>query len=297
MSLVAVGIKHFSRTSKLEQLLRSINSSVINKVYIADDGKDTKQKYKLYNSSYEFDLEVLDLEFDTGLGYGRKKIVENLSEDYLLLVDNDMVLPQNIDILLDQLELNPKLGGVSGCLIEDDQIRAMTHDLFEVGDLLVRDIREKKEIQYIAGHPFVEFDLVPNAAMFRRECVKEYTWDENYKIGFEHLDFYLGHKKQTDWKFGVSPQVMFQHNPGGDTDYLKKRQAESRLKDSKHYFLEKWGYTNISNIRGSWFTTYQPGLNPVDHVGSAILRASTFTPPAIQKRIAAIERWSKDHLF
>lgn len=245
MDRVAAGVKVFSRADKLRDLLQSLEGIDIGKVYVADDGKPSDKKSRIYNAEYDFDLQVIDLEYDAGLGYGRNEIVDRMSEDFLLLVDADHEVPTNVGILKDQLEASPELGGVSGMLLENGRLKASAHDLHEEGETLVRDIREEKQRESIAGHPVIKFDFLPNSALFRRECLADYSWDPNFVIGWEHLDFYIGHKLKTDWKFGVCPSVLFEHSPGGGETYLVNRKNREKLLTSKEYLLSKWDYDQI----------------------------------------------------
>jgi hypothetical protein len=256
MSEIAVGATVFQRENKVANLLESINTnSPITKVYLGDNGKITERKQEIYSKDYEFELEVLDLEFDSGLGHSRRKIVEQSEEPYLLIVDSDVEIPNNVSDLYTLLNHRPELGGVGGVLIESDQIRSDCHDLFEDGPLLIKDIRESKQVQEVADLPLVEFDQIQNVALYRRECLEDYCWDSSYTIGWEHTDFFVGHKKRTEWSFAVCPEVMFRHYPGGDTAYLSKRQNNERIRQTKKYFLEKWGYEQVLIGQVNWLQT------------------------------------------
>lgn len=257
MSSIALGSVVFKRTGRVEKLLSSIGPP-IEKVYIADNGEITPERRRIYDRDYPFELDVLDLEYDSGLGHGRNEIVERLSEDYLVVVDCDMTVPDDVEFLSDQLDSRPDLGGVSGVLFEGGNVIGACCDLYEAGDVLIKDIRGSKQPQYISGKPFVEFDFIPNAAMFRRECLEEYSWDPEYKFGAEHLDFFLAHKKRTDWGFGTCPSVVFPHFPGGDAEYMSARVGEGgrKPKRSKEYFLEKWGYRHILKIQPNWIESF-----------------------------------------
>lgn len=256
MSEIAVGATVFDRRNKIESLLDSIGSELpINTVYIADNGCIDEQKTQIYGKEYPFDIEVLDLEYDSGLGHSRREIVNRSNEEYLLIVDNDVEIPYNVTELHTILENRTDLGGVGGVLIETSRIRSDCHDLFNRGSILIKDIREAKTVQEVAGSPLIEFDQIQNVTLYRRECLEDYCWDPKYKIGWEHTDFFIGHKKQTQWSFAVCPEVMFHHNPGGDTSYISKRKSKDRLQESKEYFLEKWGYEQVLNGQVNWLQT------------------------------------------
>ena len=112
---------------------------------------------------------------------------------------------------------------------------------------------------------FIEFDFIPNAAVFRKDCLEEYSWDPNYTIGGEHLDFYVGHWKETDWRFGICPNVSFQHFPGGSPEYLTERTNTNKLRASYQYFGEKWGYSFLE--RGQQFCSLEVPEKRVARLG------------------------------
>ncbi|PCR91574.1 hypothetical protein CP557_14165 [Natrinema ejinorense] len=239
---VALGVKVFSRTEKLETLLESVPGDHYETVYVADDGR-TEERSHLYERAWPFALEVIDLPYDAGLGVGRNAIVDALSEEYLTIVDSDHEVPPNADVLVRQLEARPEFGGISGLLLEHGTIQGLCHDLSEDGDVLVRETGSKTAA-IVAGYPLVAFDFVPNVATFRRACLEEQGWDERYVIGREHLDFFVAHRA-TDWRFGTCPAVLFPHRPGGGGEYDSNRLDPAKLLASKSYFREKWGYDQV----------------------------------------------------
>lgn len=259
MDDIAVCVTVFKRVEKVDALLHSIDPKFISRVYIADDGEWTDRKEAVYGQDFPFDLEVFDLEFDAGLGAGRNKIVQESTEEYLLLMDSDMKMPGNTDVLLQQLEADPGLGGICGLFLESDRIYSSgCLDIYEEDKTCKFEIRERKETELLANYPFVQFDMIANAALFRRDCLEDYSWDPEYVIGIEHMDFYVGHMRQSDWRFGLSPSVHFPHDPGGSLEYLSHRHSDSKYDDSKNYFLDKWGYVELGPIQHRWLNTYDP---------------------------------------
>lgn len=240
---MAISVKVFNRTEKLEALLESVPAEVYETVYVADDGH-TGERTHLYEREWPFDLEVLDLPYDAGVGVGRNAILERVEEEFLTVVDSDHEVPANVDVLARQLEARPEFGGISGLLVEHGRIQGLCHDLYEEDGVLVRDTGPKVA-ETVADYPFVEFDFVPNVVTFRRECLEELAWDEHYVIGRDHLDFFVGHWRETDWRFGTCPSVLFPHHPGGGSEYESNRLNPEKLLAGKSYFLEKWGYDGI----------------------------------------------------
>lgn len=295
MSEIAVGSTVFQREEKVAGLLNSIPSdSLIDTVYLGDNGENTERKDEIYTKQYPFKLTVLDLEYDSGLGHSRRRIVEESDEPYLLIVDSDIEIPHNVKLLYTILQQRDDLGGVGGILIEEDQIRSDCYDLFENGSLLLKDIREPKQVQNVAGAPLITFDQIQNVAMYRRECVEDYCWDSAYTIGWEHTDFFIGHKKQTSWSFGVCPEVMFRHYPGGDTSYTDKRLSKQRLKETKRYFLNKWGYRQVFNGQVNWLQT-NGGLPSKQRLVEQFIKHGVLSlPPSVQATIIELRDTIRD---
>jgi len=246
---MAMSVKVFNRTEKLETLLESVPTDEYETVYVADDGR-TEERAHLYEREWQFDLEVLDLPYDAGVGVGRNAILDALEEEFLTVVDSDHEVAPNADVLARQLKERPEFGGVSGLLLEHGRIQGLCHDFYEEDDVLVRDTGPKTT-ETVAEYPLVEFDFVPNVVTFRRECLEELAWDENYVIGRDHLDFFVGHWRETDWQFGTCPSVLFPHYPGGGSEYDANRLNPEKLLAGKSYFLDKWGYEGIV-ARGFW---------------------------------------------
>lgn len=251
---IAVGTKVFTRDEQLRQLLRSVPAAV-DTFYVADDGEPTELKEQIYSAEYDFTLEVIDLEYDAGLGAGRAAIVERLSEDFLAIVDTDHRFPPNFETLLDVLRGEERLGGVAGAIVEPERGRYYieAQDFTEDESTLVRSpTLEEKRIELAGRHPVVRFDFIPNAALFRRECLEDYCWDPAYVIEREHADFYVGHWRRTDWEFAVCPSVVFEHYPGGDETYLRERGSPQKEEESHQYFLEKWNYERDDSRSFVW---------------------------------------------
>jgi glycosyltransferase involved in cell wall biosynthesis len=263
---VAIGTKLFSRINDVERLLSSI-PDWISTVYIADDGKSSPEKEAIYDRPYPFDLQIINLEYDAGVGAGRNAIVENLSEEYIFIVDPDHEIPTDAELLYQQLSNSPQLGGIGGLIFEPDRDRlySQARDFQEQdtksGTVLLSKVPSNKEINTVAGAPLAHFDWIPNATLFRRECLFKQAWDSEYVTNYEHEDFYVAHWKRTDWDFAISPSVCFPHYPGGDTEYRVARHDPDKTAHSKTYFLNKWGYEELNSIGDPWINVNSTTLS------------------------------------
>jgi len=292
MTEVALGVPVFKRTERLESLLESV-PEYINTVYIADDGNISDRRH-VYNKNFDFYLKVLELEYDSGLGKKRAEIVNALEEPYLLVVDSDHIIPQNASILRDQLESNQDLGGISGVLNEYGSLRAGAHNLYEESGYLKRDIRGTPDQIDTSIYPLYKFDFIPNVAVFRSECLQDYYWDPEYVIGKDHVDFYVGHLRNSGWKFAVNPCVVFDHYPGGSENYLQNRQQTEKHHKSEQYFLDKWGYNGIIRIQHRWIDSYSAEQEFAGLLHSGLRMTLRQLPNSMSMRlINIINRFSK----
>ncbi|WP_254822983.1 glycosyltransferase family 2 protein [Haloglomus halophilum] len=257
---VAAGVPVLQRTSDLRRFLSSAIESPIDTVIVADNG-NSGERQSLYQKSYPFDLEILDLQYDIGIGACRRAVAEACDDEYLLVVDNDMEVPHNIEILVDILKAAPNLGAVSGILLENERVRSGCRNLFIeelFGDrqALTLDIRTPPEVESVVGHPIAKFDFLTNAAIVKSECYADYCWD-NEMIDREHLDFYTGHYFETNWEFAVCPAVTFPHHKQSNNKYRwQHRDGTSKQESADVRFKRKWGFDKIwGGTRTEWIDT------------------------------------------
>lgn len=271
-SSTAVGVPVFKRTEALRRCLNSVPDAVVDRVIIADNGR-SENREQLYNRDWAFELTVLELEYNSGIGACRAAIADELAEDYLIVVDNDMILPSASELIQLQtaVEYDSLLGGVSGILAERNRIRSGCSNLHEETSLfgnvlLVHSIRDDVEIERIKPTLHIaRFDKLTNAAILRQDCIEDYSWDRRYPMG-EHLDFYLGHYHRTDWEFAVCPTVVFDHQKGRYPTYREEIRGSgthyNRMQSTvKQLNSKKWGYERIVyGSRPDWIDTSESSI-------------------------------------
>ncbi len=254
MKDITVGIKSFLRPNKIDRCLESLRGRGFSKVVVADDGKIDNNKQHIYEKHRRhLNLELLRLEKDSGLAYGRNKAFEHCNTKYFLLLDDDQVVRGRIRVLKKILENDESLGGISPYLCEIGDVRCSATNLFLFDNYIVKHANGPLSTETIDGYTYYKFEQIPNGTLFKSEVLNDAKWDPFYKIGKEHIDFYLNHKINTKWSFAVTPYAMFDHYPSSSKNNYGKRYRgkEARLKRSENYFKKKW---NISRIyRGRYF--------------------------------------------
>lgn len=244
---IAVGVPMFMRDEALHRLLNSV-PEYVSTVYIAENGEE--QDRALYHDEWPFELDVLRLPVDCGIGHCRAALTNAVEETYIWIGDSDMEFVRDEDLrtLRTVLERNPDLGGVAGWLIEGDVVRAGARDLLVEEETIIKTAANPE----IEGDeiPFARFDFIPQAALFRTAVFEDYDYDPRMQSS-EHVDFFYGHRQRTDWDFASTPTVMIQHNRQINQEY---RQSE---RGGNHVDLDllegKWGVRNtVPGDRPDW---------------------------------------------
>lgn len=238
--LVTIGTTGFLRDLCLKRLLESIDDSPFGgRVIVADQNKQLPDFYD------NFDIEILDLDFDVGASRVKNEVVDNLNTKYMLWFDDDAVFVYETLIgLVERMENNPEFGWISPYLWEIDKGRYETHtgDYMKGGNTILRKILTPQDID-----GFCEADSPSQVGLYRTDLFNDVRWPDEVKTRREHTMFAL-RVKETDWKTGFDPEVAFKHggcpNPPG-YDEFRNRSEKPQKK-----FREETGFANISFFEG-----------------------------------------------
>lgn len=275
---IAAGVPMYSRESALRQFLDSV-PDYVEVVYVADNGPE--QDRDCYHEDWPFELKVLHLEHDIGIGACRAAIADACDERYLWLGDCDMQILRYDDLRLLRsiLDANPELGGVSGWLLEERAVRAGARNLHIQGDAAIKTV---DDIPTPDGDPvpFATFDFIPQAGLFRTVIYDEYCYDPDMDSS-EHFDFFFAHKQLNEWVFASTPAVLTVHNRNIDPEYRQKERGGNHVDES--VLDQKWGISRIEpGPKTDWAQVRDLGLK-----ADAFDLVKRTTPPAVWLRIKA----------
>lgn len=245
----------YARETALRQFLESVPEYVAT-VYVADNGPE--QDRAVYAEPWPFDLEVLHLEHDVGIGACRAAIAVACTEPYLWVGDCDMAFVDETDLrtLRDVLESHPDLGGVSGWLLEDRAIRAGARDLETVGDSAIKEANGA-EMEHDPV-PFARFDFIPQAGLFRTAIYEDYSYDPEVR-STEHFDFFYAHRQLGEWEFASTPAVVIRHDRNIDTEYRESQRGGGHV--DRDVLAAKWGIEHVEpGARADWAAVHGHGL-------------------------------------
>jgi len=237
---IAVGTPFYSRTTALQNLLKSIPDYVTT-VYIADNGP--ADPTDAYPDTHGYTIESLTLPFDAGIGACRRAITDVVEEPYLFMCDSDMELIHSNDLktLKQILTQHSDVGAAAAWLIEPPTVRAGARNLKEVNGTAIKHVPTNPGVTRDPV-PFATFEFIPQSCLFKTEVFDDYTYDPDIRSS-EHFDFFYGHKHHdTGWTWASTPTVQVVHNRNIDMEYRETRgQNHMDLEQT----AEKWGITNI----------------------------------------------------
>lgn len=252
-SKIAIGIKTFMREESLFKTLDSIEKHFpyAYRLYIADDGAISDEKEYRYQRLEVQGHVVIRLPFNSGIPIGRNAIVQRVTEDYVLIMDDDICFTdsKSIERMKQVLDSEDDIGLCAGMIYQENGGEyfgghAYSHGLsleIERGVLYRRSSQGK--LSKANGVLFNYADQVVNFFLAKRTLFENVTWDNRIKVEYEHMDFFLN-LKQTRWKATVCLNTRLTHSHQLELDPFYVRH---RISAPTSYFYAKYGIDGILN--------------------------------------------------
>lgn len=248
---IAIGIKTFLREKSLFETLDAIEKyfPYPYRLYIADDGGTTDEKDYRYGKLQAKGHEIIRLPFNCGISVGRNEIIKRITEDYLLMMDDDIVLQdsESVKHMKSVLDSSDDIGICSGILTarNGEYIGNENYQKglrFELDRGLLFRYPAHREIHKADGSMYVFADQVVNFFLAKRAVFNDAKWDNRIKVEWEHIDFFLTLQK-TRWKAVACLDAKAVHlNPINDPTYNYYRRSVTN-----QYFFQKHDIHNVIN--------------------------------------------------
>ncbi len=252
-SKIAIGIKTFLREESLFKTLDSIEKHFpyAYRLYIADDGAISDEKEYRYQRLEVQGHVVIRLPFNSGIPIGRNAIIRRVTEDYVLIMDDDICFTdsKSIEKMKQVLDSEDDIGLCAGMIYQENNgecfgghtySRGLALEI-ENGVLYRRSSREK--LTKVNGVLFNYADQVVNFFLAKRTLFKNITWDNRIKVEYEHMDFFLN-LKRTRWKATVCLDTRVTHSHQLELDPFYVRH---RVSAPTNYFYAKHNIHGIIN--------------------------------------------------
>ena len=251
-SVIAIGIKTFMREENFFKVIDSIEKyfPYSYRLYIADDGGMSEEKEYRYQQLEAKGHMIIKLPYDCGLSFGRNEIIKRVKEDYILIMDDDIMLEdsESIKSMKAILDSEGDIGLCAGRIYQEDGEPFGGKDYsrglrLEVDKGALFRYRSEGNLSKLNGTLFNYADQVVNFFLAKREIFDDVRWDDRIKIEYEHMDFFL-RLKETKWKATVCFNTKFTHCRSMKLDPLYVRHRRSA---PVQYFYAKHGIGNIIN--------------------------------------------------
>lgn len=229
---VTYAIKTHKRPKELARLVRSLNVHCAgHRVLVGDDAAPNTDKahalyQKLAAECRSIDLDWILLPDDAGLAAGRNALVRECETEFVCVLDDDFVFTDRTDVgaMLSVLAFKPAVGVVCGAVADGNGVVGHYEGDMELvpNEAVVTSIAAGGWSDSPVRHKIV--DIGYNFLMARRAVFDDIGWDERFKIGAEHGDFFLRLKYGTKWGVAYVPQAVVKHvRDGASAEYRKAR--------------------------------------------------------------------------
>lgn len=251
----------FDDVEELRMLIESCENKSISEITVFDIGPETSTHRDICrNADAELDIPVqlCDLGTNVSVCTARNRANEVSDSEIYMLADSDAQLHMDVEFMTEFIDNNENIGVVSSPKLEPGRVSYPGGNYSISGNVLHREVTGNPSIAAHDQHSFFKFDFAPSVgAIYRKDCIKDYSWDEDYTIGWEHEDFYVGHwMNDTKWQFAVTFEPVVQHNIQSRVELDKK--AAQRGEGEYTYFLQKWGLDDM-RIFDPWMSSdYEP---------------------------------------
>jgi len=251
-SKIAIGIKTFMREETLFRVLDSIEKHFpySYRLYIADDGDISEEKEYRYQQLEAGGHMIIKLPFNCGISVGRNEITRRATEDYILIMDDDIMLEdsESIKWMKEILDSKDDIGLCAGRIYQEDGEPFGGKDYsrglkLEIDNGALFRHRSTGNLSKVNGTLFNYADQVVNFFLAKREIFNDVRWDDRIKIEYEHMDFFLN-LKETKWKATVCLNSKLTHCRSMRLDPLYVRHRRSA---PVQYFYAKHNIGNIIN--------------------------------------------------
>ena len=247
---VTVGVVACNRYEQLRTCLLSLkrNLKKVPHQIIVIDGCLDKRIEQIANK-VDKKINVISPKKRIGPSESRKIIADHTETEYLLFLDDDIIVPKGtVEMLLEHLESHPEVSIVSGAWKEYGKFRELGQIFIFGQDKNQKYIFKKfitvKEARDL-GVSSIKVHGVMSSMLARTEVFEKINFDERYDFFYELFDFFL----QAYYK-GIQiealPNAVFYHRPSKYRGFTL-RHAHSPEVDRKK-FIEKWGIIPIGQL-------------------------------------------------
>jgi glycosyltransferase involved in cell wall biosynthesis len=229
MDDITILIKTFKRPAVAKRLIDSIRQFYPDiKIIVAHDD----------DMDYSFEsCEMMVLPFDTGVSYGRNRLVDACKTEYCVILDDDCIFnnSSNLEILKNEMIRNgldmiqPKICSPSPNPNSTQRREEDYRGTIEVANNVMMMLDRNRDGLY---------DFILNIFLARTEVLRQCRWNEKLKLG-EHAAFFRDHKGKIKIGYTTKATIVHHHVGGKEYDEYRKRAIDFVKMDMRDSGLTK----------------------------------------------------------
>ena len=241
MKDVTIIITTFNRPDSLRKCVKSVRKFYPDmEIIVSDNGKPDP----VLNSELvkDYKCRYLGLPFDSGTSHAKNAALDITSKPFAVIIDDDFEFTEctNLEKFKTILDKDSSIGIVGGKPITSSGKTGIVGSRILVNkekETFWRFPIESPEWKEIDGIKYYYADYTRQFLMIRNS--PDIRWDDDLKMGGDHIWFFMNIKFHTDWKVAYVPEVEVVHHRASRKD--KKYMLYRRRGDFKKKFHEKTG--------------------------------------------------------
>lgn len=280
---LSVMVKTFLRDGMLFKTAEAIPECLPGaKIIVVDDGYESKKKVTRYSEMRRAGHVCQWLPFDSGFCAKSNEAVRLLDREFMLIASDDFDFGQRgvksgVRKMMSVLRHNPEIGVAAG-RVGDSPYEGFI--LREGSTITEVQLTEDNSVAEVTpdGVEFRRCDIAVNYCVVRRKVFERslVKWDERYKIGGDHFEFY-DQVRKAGWDVAFVPganieQMQFDHSLV-HSSYAKYR---ARARQALPLFFDKYGLTR--------YTAFDGRADVLLPDGRIVSEGQTGPDPATKKR-------------
>jgi len=232
---ITLFIKTFDRPECVDKLINSIRKNYPEvPIMVANDGK-------LSIPSYDENVSVFRLPFDTGLSYGRNYMVDKCKTKYYVLLDDDFVFNEDTDLGIFYDLIKSTDYDIIGGMVNEATGPLSYFGNFDEYESYLEQVPVK-----LKENGITRCELILNFFIADVKATKQVKWDNELKLA-EHTDFFR-RAALNNIKVGVTQAVSIFHDRVRNSNYNKFR---NRGKEFVAMWMNKNKLTHFKNVHGT----------------------------------------------
>lgn len=296
MNRVTAVLISFLRPGYTEACVRSLADTYpgINIIVAenAEYNKDTAEICRQYNAKY------VVLPYDSGVCVARNRLVQLVETEYVLVGDDDFFYTPEarVDEMAAFLDGHPEFDTIGGRVKQDGVIRnyqGYIHERPRSIHLEPLDLETGFLFDDKTTLLYKKADLTFNYFLARTEKVKKTPWDENIKVAYEHLTWFIDFKKDGG-KVAFSPDPVVIHKPQHiDPKQESEYPAFRNRRCDKERFFKKYDIDYTVTMNGTRdFAPYHAAVTKKNDIKYVDFCITTFLrPKALERLLFSIARF------